>query len=225
MKIDLVYIYPMNALADWEGYACQFIATYHDFFPGYSHNVVVICNGGRVTNAEASLFSSMPNIMFFHHDNSGQDIGGFRAYAKKSSADYLMMLGACAHFRRPDWLKRLVGVATKHGAGLYGTLVNNEVRPHVRTTGFFCPPALINHYDLPTNSKAEQYAFEHGPNCLTNLALSLNLPTMLVTWDGERGPKDWHNAPNSFRSGDQSNCLTFDKHTDIYENSHHGNKT
>lgn len=217
MKIEVVYIFPMNNLSDWENYACRFLETYHTFDPGYDHSTTIICNGGRVTSKEMCMFASMPNLQFFEHDNSGQDIGGFRAYSRHSAADYLMLFGACAYFKKADWLARIVYAATAHGQGLYGTLANNEVRPHIRTTGFFCPPGLIDRYEYPTITKADQYAFEHGPNCLTNLALNLHLPTFLVTWDGERGPKDWHKAPNSFRSGDQSNCLTFDKHTDIYD--------
>ena len=131
-----------------------------------------------------------------------------------------MLFGACAHFRRANWLARMVSIEQMNGVGLYGTLANNEVRPHIRTTGFFCPPVLLNQYAGSTDTKTEQYQFEHGENCITNIALRSNLKTMLVTWDKAWESHEWHAAPNSFRSGDQSNCVTFDKHTDIYENNH-----
>jgi hypothetical protein len=42
---------------------------------------------------------------------------------------------------------------------------------------------------------------------------------VLVTWDGFYLRDEWRKAPNIFRRGDQSNCLMFDRHHEIYEAS------
>ena len=86
-----------------------------------------------------------------------------------------------------------------------------RVFPHVRTTGFWLSPALLNRYPMKVSTDADRYAFEHGKNCLTMWAVNNKLKPKLVTWDNEYDIKSWANAPESFHRGRQLGLLFKDR--------------
>jgi hypothetical protein len=107
----------------------------------------------------------------------------------------------------------------KFGPGLYGPSASFDITPHIRTTAFMCDPKLVRSWAGKISAPKDRHYFEVGPASLTSLAKRQGLPCVLVTWDGFYLRDEWRKAPNIFRRGDQSNCLMFDRHHEIYEAS------
>lgn len=216
MNIDLVYIHVPkdNEHVD---FAARFIATYHEYPPDFEHDTIIVCNGSSPTNFTDCLFASIPNRKYFLWTDEGWDIRAFQEVAQISKADFMVCFGGPAYFRRRGWLKRMAEAWLKHGPGMYGSMATYEVTPHINTSGFWCSPELIRSYPIKCVTKHERYQFEHGPNALWRMARSKGMPVMLVTWDGEWGPDQWRIPKNIYRRGDQSNCLSYFRHSDAYE--------
>jgi hypothetical protein len=213
-SVSIVYVYaPAYSL----GCTYRFVDTLTSFPGGRDHNTVVVCNGGPPDDFVKELFSQVPRCSFFEHNNVGWDIGGFVALARSLKDDVMVCFGGSAYFRRAGWLVRMMDAWTKHGPGFYGCLSRYERSPHLNTTGFWCSPGLLQDYPYPVITDGDRAEFEYGEHALWKLTLAKGLPVKLVTWDGEYDWPDWRKAPNIFRRGDQTNCLTYYKHTDIYD--------
>ena len=196
-------------------YAIQFASSYQLFPPGIDASLTVICNGGPPSDASRIIFSPL-NCRFLENDNVGWDVGAFQFMANETDADMLVCFGESIHFHKPGWLARLAQAWRWHGPGLYGGTSSNCVRPHLQTTGFACPPSLIQSHPSRVCTKEERYDFEHGHWCITNRALKAGLPVMLVTWDGEYQHTIWRQGENIFWKGDQSNLIYLTNHCDHY---------
>jgi hypothetical protein len=168
------------------------------------------------------LFRLQLPCEWFTHDDSGWDIGAYQAVANTLNCDFMVGFGGPTHFRRAGWLKRMREVWQQCGDGLYGCLASYERHPHIITNGFWCNPDLIRKYPKRVITYDERAEFESSDKSLTYLAVSLGLPVRLVTWDGIYGIPDFRKAPNIFRRGDQSNCMSFYRHTEIYESTSPG---
>lgn len=219
VKIVIVYVHPLVSGYDSMPQAARFVATYHLFAPGHAHETVIVCNGGKPTGATRVLFGSLPSVSFFEHDNSGWDVGAFQAVAAGSAADLLLCFGASAHFHRSGWLLRMAQAAGRHGPGLYGSMATNQVRPHIRTNGFACPPGLIRRYPVRCLTKDDRYSFEHGDRSLTEVARRSGLHPLLISWDGEFPVGLWRRVDNGYHAGNQTNVLVWDNHTEGYFNA------
>lgn len=226
MKIVIVYNYPVptavpcsqwTTSAEHEQMALRFVASYGCFPPDLEHETIVIANGGEPTFRMEMICANLPNVSWVEHDDSGWDIGGFQAVADTLDCDFAVWLGGPAWFRRRGWLKRMAEVWKKYGPGLYGSLASYQRQPHIITTGFWCKPELIRAYPVRVKTYQDRYNFEHQDISITNMAVSLHLPVLLATWDGEYPMPRWRAAENIFRRGDQSNCLTYYRHTDVYD--------
>ena len=150
-KITVVYCYPLNGHQGFSSKALEFSVSYTKNPPGLDHDTIVVCNGNPATQPSKDLFNALPRVTFLDHDNSGWDIGAFQAAARQSNADLMVFFGAHTYFRRPGWLARMNEVYEQFGNTLYGATGNQgEVRfnvwPHVRTTAFWCSPALFAKY-------------------------------------------------------------------------------
>lgn len=58
--------------------------------------------------------------------------------------------------------------------------------------------------------------FESCQGGFTDWCVKRGYPVRMVTEAETYEPKDWRKPANIFRRGDQSNCLVWDRHTDIY---------
>lgn len=202
-----------------EDMACRFVASYGVYPPGVEHNTVVISNGGKPTNLMQSICAPLPKLEWFVHDDKGWDVGGFIALAPKLDCDFAVWMGGISWFQRAGWMLRMVQAWQKRGPGLYGSLASYQIRPHIVTSGFWCSPKLVAEYPVKVETHAQRGEFEHGQDSLTMRAYRSGLPVMLVTWDGEWTMPEWRTPKNIFRRGDQSNCLTYYRHTDLYESA------
>jgi len=214
--IEVVYNCPTAAFGPqhWE-HACRFASTLHKFPAEHEHKFTVVSNGGKPDMQTEALFSPF-SAEFFCRANIAKDLGSFQAAAERSSAELIVFLGGSTYIRGAGWLKRMVEAFRKHGDGLYGCMVNAgvpqmSVSPHIRTTGFWLPPWLMNKYPERITRDDQRYPFEHGPNCLTTWVSKQSLPTLCVTWQAEYPITHWHRVPGGFHLNNQEGLLVGDR--------------
>lgn len=220
MNIALIYIFPLAGDGPFYDNAIRFLQSYHDHPPGMDHQSVIVCNGARADDETKFLFSSLPNLRFLEHDNSGQDIGAFQLAAQQVPCDTMMFCGASTYFRRAGWLERFAQVYQKYGDGLYGSTGNQgdarfNVWPHIRTTGFLCSPHTINAHPQRVTGMGEhqRYAWEHSEHGLTSWCLQQNKRVYVVSWENVWPVQTCDQIPNGYHQGDQSNVLIGDRLT------------
>jgi hypothetical protein len=218
MKLGVVYVCPVVNWPQYEGLTRRFVSSYTMFPAEFPHKLHVVFNGGNPNVDILALFSDK-NPVYLAHDNIGWDIGAFQKAASSVDCNPILFLGANTHFRRAGWLRRLMAAYEKFGPGLYGPSASFDITPHIRTTAFMCDPKLVRSWAGKISAPKDRHYFEVGPASLTSLAKRQGLPCVLVTWDGFYLRDEWRKAPNIFRRGDQSNCLMFDRHHEIYEAS------
>lgn len=216
-SVTVVYI---NVPADNEHIelANRFVSSYVKCPPGLPHETMIVCNGIGPGEAARKIYQCLPNCKVIQHDDTGWDIGGFIAASHQCNTDIMVCFGGQGYFKRGGWLIRMVEAWKEHGPGMYGSLASYEVSPHLNTTGFWCPPKLLREYPRPVTTRETRYDFEHGPNAFWKLVAKQGLPALLVTWDGIYNWTRWREPRNGFRAGSQEDCLTYFKHTHIYDN-------
>lgn len=218
LKIVVVYVYPVMG-GNHDHLAARFVESYLAHLPQQPHRLVVVSNGGQPTSTMRALLSRVKYEILMH-DDTGWDIGAYRKAAKEIQGDLMVFLGGSTYLRGKRWLERMVESFQKHGPALYGVMGNQgdakvKVAPHIRTTGWWMPPALLNQYPVQTTSdQKSRYGFEHGPHCLTSWIKSKGLKVFVVTWSGEYEWPNWDSIPNGFHQGNQSALLVGDRLTE-----------
>lgn len=215
MRIAIIYIAVTHGpnLID---YSARYAATYGLFHPGYDHQTIVSCNGGRLSFEAEMLFSQIPNCTFYPRGNDdGWDISAYRDIANHTDAEILVCFGESIYFHRAGWLKRIMAERDFHGPGMYGFFSSYLVRPHLNTTAFVCDAALLRRSRL-IYDKQTRYNFEHGENSFWRSVYLKGKAVKLVTWDGSYDFPFWRKPQNILWRGDQSNCLVFCNHTERY---------
>lgn len=220
-KIVIVYVYAMGGAGGYREKARYFVDSYCDNPPGFEHDTRIVCNGVGVNADTQELFKELPNLTFMNHDDSGWDIGAYQLAAKHVPCDLMVFCGGHTYFRRPGWLLRIWEVSEQHGYALYGATGNQGVRasgvyPHVRTTGFWCHPRLLNDYPYPVTQPGgggQRYMMEHGETCLSNWAKSQRIERLIVGFHTVHKLEDCDSMPNGYHRGDQSNVLIGDRMT------------
>jgi hypothetical protein len=215
MTATVVYVHPACA-PQYESYALRFLASYAAHPPGTLHDTIIGVNGGPVTHEIQCLFASLPRVRFIEHDNSGWDIGLFQRAARQCDSDCAVFFGASTYFKRPGWLVRMMTAQQKHGKAQYGAMGNRgapqvKVAPHLRTTGFWCPPALMNAYPHRVLSPGDRHPFEHGPACFTTWLSQQRIKSWEITWTRDLLWEEWGADPNGYHRGDQSSLLAADR--------------
>ncbi len=219
MKVGVIFVCPAVNWARFEPLVRRFVSAYTTFPPDYPHELHVICNGGEPTPEILGLFTGLSPI-YHTHDNSGWDIGAFQQIAGVIDCNPALFLGTNTHFRRAGWLRRLMTVREQYGPGIYATATSFDICPHIRTNGFLCDPKLVTAATPEKISTLkDRHHFELGPTSLYATAQRQGLPCLLVTWDGVYPPERWRKAQGIYRRGDQSNCLIYDRHHEIFEAS------
>lgn len=215
MRVIVTYVFPNTGVFD--DLALRFVSDYQRFPPGdVEHAVVVVVNGGSIDKKCEDIFRPIGNCLFLPHDNSGRDIGAYQHAARTLGhmCDLMVFFGASTYLKGPNWLMRMAVSFLKHGPALFGVMGNDgdanvNVSPHIRTTGFWMPPDLLNKYPTLVSKDDQRFPFEHGPNCLTSWIKSQGLKALIVTWDSE-WEWPWDRIPNGFHRGNQSALLAGD---------------
>lgn len=217
MKVATVYIYPPHP--SYEPYVLRFLDSYHDNPPGTNHESIVVLNGTKPTSDLYCLFSSLPNLTFLEHDNSGYDIGGYQLAARTIPCDLMVFFSTSTYFFRPGWLLRMLFATERHGNAQYGAMGNRgdipvKVWPHIRTTAFWMKPELMNGYPHRVTHPEQRHPFEHGQQCFTSWLTKQGVLSWVITWSRELLWRDWDADPNGFSRGNQSNLLAGDRMTE-----------
>jgi len=218
MKIAVVYVCPGDVRYD--NYICRFLQSYSGYPTEVEHECIVMLNGINTSTDLLCMFSCLKNVRLIEHDNSGWDIGAFQHAAKEVPCDMMVFFGTTSWIKGPRWLDRMADVFVRRGDNLYGCMGNRGapivgVYPHIRTTGFWVNPQLMNEYPLRVSRPDQRYPFEHGQNCFTHWVTQVkNRDAFVVTWTGEYLWKDWDNIPNGFHRGNQSALLIGDRVSD-----------
>lgn len=201
--------------------AKRFVSSYVRYPAGYEHELWVVSNGGPPTDTMRSIFSAVKDrpVNWLVGDDSAWDISAYRQAAKELPCDLMVFFGGSAYLFASPWLHRMVQVWQKHGRALYGATANQGnpkagCYQHIRTTGFWMPPELLNLYPHPVDSTREsRYQFEHGSSSLTMFVNALGLKCWMVTWDNEELWPHWDSLKNGYHNGDQSGLIVGDRLT------------
>lgn len=217
MKICIVYIYPSTLNGASDDYVARFLNSYTNNPTNIDHESIVVLNGGKPNSELRCMFSPLRNMRFFEHDDSGWDNGAYQHVAREVDCDMMVFLGTSIWIKGPGWLERMVSAFVKHGDHLYGVMGNQgmgHVHPHIRTTGFWMRPGLLNAYPMIVTQLSQRYPFEHGPNCLTRFVWNQGRKAFVVTWTGEYEYPNWDSIPNGYHRGNQSALLMGDRVSD-----------
>lgn len=222
MNRIILYVHPVFS-EEYNNAARRFVHTYKQFPSGAEHKLWVICNGG-VLSAEQKAIYTGTNPVFMPRDNTGWDIGAFLDACSAIvdsgvKCDMVMCCGSNTHFKREGWLRRLSDAWDKYGPGMYGVTASYEIRPHINTSSFVCPPKLVADYPFSVTCMEDRYHFEWGNRSLMRQAQAAGMPVLLVTWYGEFPVDKFRQAPNGYRCGDQSGCLAYFRHSDTFDAS------
>lgn len=219
MKISLVYIYVIGkATPDapepsyYDQYHKRFERTYKQFKPEAPHELVVV-RCGKNPNPPQIMFGDK----FIDNPGQGWDCGTYQRVAPQLDCDIAVFMATPVYFWRHWWLERMLTGWSMHGPGLYGPMASFENTYHLRTSCIMCRPKLLTEFwTRPINTHLECSNFEQS---FSALVIAGGTTCKLVTWDGFYDHKDWRKPPNVFRRGDQTNCVMWDRHVDIYRNA------
>lgn len=202
----LVYVRPTVLLPTYTPLARRFVESYQQNPPGeHSHELHVVLNGPKADIARRE-FESLP-VTFHTHNNFAKDLGAFFLCSVAVSCDLLVCLGSHIHFPKPGWLDRLLDVYLHGGPGLYGCWGFAYPSLHIRTTAFWCPPALLSSYPHPLDDD-HRYEFEHGPKTsLLRWAVDSGFPARVVTQTRVLSYPNFEPVP-------RADSLMLDQHTD-----------
>ena len=190
--------------------------------PGGQVNWVILVNssnGATLSESAKSNFARLGSVGYFHHDNGGWDIGAYQAYSKVCKSDYLLMFGASSYFRVSGWIGLVTAACQKHGKNaVYGVCGNlghppSNVSPHIRTTGFWCSPTVLNKYPTVVRTADQRYPFEHGSKSFTVWAWEQGYQVLVVDAEKTYGYPHWNDGKNGYHMGGQSALLFGDRMT------------
>ena len=216
MKVAITYIYPNAGEGGYFDLAVRFLDSYGKFPPGMDHDSIIVCNGSPATDETKFYFGSLPNLICLEHDGSGYDIGGFQLAARTVPCDLMVFFGSTAYLRQPNWLVRMVDAFQRHGDTLYGAMGNQgvgDIYPHIRTTGFWMSPALLNRYPIQVTRPEQRYEFEHGRSGLTTWAIQQGKQPWVVSAVGDWVLQSCNSVPGGYHNGNQESLLTGDRLT------------
>lgn len=220
-KIAIVYCYADGGAGGYRDKAVQFVNTYHQYPPELAHRTIVVCNGVSANGDTQSIFGSMPELSFIDRDGSGWDIGAYQDAAHKVPCEMMVFFGGHTYFRKAGWLARMWETFTQFGNTLYGATGNQgdmrfNIHPHIRTTAFWCSPALLNAYPHQVTTRGgggQRYEFEHGTTCITTWCRNQGLQPWVVGFDSVFPVTSCDSMPGGYHNGQQHNLIVGDRLT------------
>jgi hypothetical protein len=218
MRIAVIYLAIGSSKAYDDG-ALRFCKTLRETDDCLDFDLVAMaCNGTPSEKVRDALNEFNP--VWFPYWGEGCDIGAHQTAANLIDHDFMICTSSHTYFHRKGWFRRLIDARFTLGQSLYGGMASYEQhRPHIRTNFFACDPKDLRSYPEVVNSRVKSLQFESQPNNFLGFMLGRGMTGYLVTWDGIYGPEDYRKPTNVFRRGDQSNCLVWDKHTDIFRDA------
>lgn len=220
MKTALVYLHIVGKSdltapppSRYIGWSLRFKGSYAAFKGSVPHDLIIVHCG--TPEKDKTLWPEAHEHICYV--GGGWDVGAHQHAANLIRAEYDFVICAATpiYMPRPGFIEAMVKAVEKHGDGLYGPTASFEHHPHIRTCCWaFCPKTF---FDYPlVDTRAKTFAAESGPERITKWYQDRKLPVYMVAVDGIYGVSNWRSPSNIFRRGDQSNCLVWDRHCDIY---------
>lgn len=224
MKVAVVHLHVVGLNSDYdpetenvsgtfEFCAERFVSTYRNFPADHPHELIVVCAKGQPPNLR--IYENLP-CKFLFYDGDGFCSGAHQFASFNTDADFVVYNSARTHFWKRGWLQRLVAARTIFGDGFYGTMASNEGTPHLRTNCYCVNPEFFRQCTHPLIDRPASRCLESGEWSMSRRFHLEGKPSMLVTWDGVFPMESWRLPSNGFRSGNQSDCLVWDRHTEIF---------
>lgn len=207
----------------------RWVETYRKFDPGANHELCIGCCGDEPSKAVKSLYRGL-FCQFKVYAGAGSDIGACQEIMRELDADFVVCQSTPVYFWNPGWLERLISAREFFGDGLYGAMASYQNRPHIRTSCWCVDPKTFAEYPFVIDSRAKACWAESfggieqtGQNWQISdwYAYTIQKPSLMVTWREVVDRPHWRTPENIFRRGDQSNCLVWDQHVDVYRVSHY----
>ena len=232
MKVSIIYLnvtasgYPGAAPPEYYiPFSQRWVETYKQFAPGASHELVVVSCGAKPHSEMMRMYEGL-ECRFETYLGAGSDIGACQDVMKRVDADFVLCMSTPVYFWKSGWLDKIVKARESFGDGLYGPMASYQERPHIRTSCWGVSPKTFQDYPhiIDTREKccwAEASEHNNEGWQISDWFNNKGLKTMMVTWDEVLSKRYWRTPPNIFRRGDQSNCIVWDQHVDVYRVSHY----
>lgn len=212
-------------------FAKRWVESYKEFPPGENHEVLVVFGSeDSATKEDKAIFDGLP-CRFIEYAGLGLDCGSALFAAANTDSDFVVGMTSRVYFHRAGALSRLIEARDKFGEqGLYGSVGTYErcptrpevfPNPHLRTFWYGASSDHFRRFPYQLKSRPDVHQFECGSWSFTNWHKDHGYPVKMVTWDSYHDIPDWRNPDlkDIFRRGDQSQCLVFDKHTDLWRDA------
>ena len=223
MKVAVVYCWPPgDAHYQW---GRRFLLTYRQFPAMAEHDLILLTDPG--TNL--TEIASIPNCSIFRSEAPGLDISRYQSFCAQSEHDMVFFCGGSTYCRYGGWLNLAVSAFDRLGrdnlygamgytgslaARLYPQIRFIQVAPHVRSTGFWCAPGLMNLYPGRVTRPNQRFPFEHGRNCFTGWVLAQGRRVYVVDGAGEHEYPNWNDSPQGYLKGEQKDLIIGDRRTE-----------
>lgn len=226
MKLALLYLRVLGRSdgdakepSHYSPYEERFARTFVQYKPRHQFDFIVCTCGSEPKND----FYGLDHIRT-QYIGPGWDIGAYQAVVPKMDYDFVICCNSAVHFREYDWLDPLVSAFEKYGHGVYAPMGSYENHPHLRTPCIVISPSVFRRYPLRIACRDESQHFESGVGNIALWSISQNIPALMVTRKECLTVERWREPENIFMRGDQSNCLVWDRHNDMYHNADHNTK-
>lgn len=190
----------------------RFYDKYREFKPVIPHDLIIV----RCGATEGATDFDAVATHYLRFDGWGSDCAAYQSVVRVLDYDLVLCLNTLAYPWRHHWLEPFVAALEKHGKGVYGASASYEITPHLRTPAIAFHPDVLREYPFTVINRGDSVMFESSANSISSWAYRAGYPVVLVTADGRYYRGDWRKPANIFRRGDQTNCLVWDRHTDLY---------
>ena len=230
MKIVIVYPVPCETAEVWalfKPFVNRFTDSLRGIDSGCEYLLSAVVNGSEPWPEDLKPMFEGLNVEFRKYEGRGFDIGSFQFFAEQCPDPCFMVCCVTRVYSwLPGWLKKLSDARTENGPGLYATSMSMEGgKIHVCTRCYGMDSEDFKKYPVKIVSRDQGTFFEVYDGSLFEWYARRNMPVVLVnatacvSFIGEHPPCYIWTRPNIYRSGNQSQVIVWDKHTDAYRDA------
>lgn len=232
-RVTLLYLhvtksgYPEAAPPEYYvPFSQRWIDTYKAFDPGIEHKVRIVSCGAPPTPDVEGMYQGI-QCDWDMYPGAGSDLGACQSVMQNIDTEIVVCMSTPVYFWRSGWLAKIVGAFDFFGDGLYGPMASYHHFPHIRTSCWAVNPKTFMRYPHLIDTREKCCWAEHAdhegeePWQISKWYEFKCMPVLMVTWDQVLAKSEWRKPDNIFRRGDQSNCLVWDQHVDVYRCAHY----
>lgn len=194
----------------------RFAKTWRMNPPGANCDLILVLNKCGPTRLVYDLFQDIA-FRYEIYNGNGADAGSHQFVCREERNAFQVTFTSRAYFFQANWLARLKDARLAHGPALYGMSASHEGgKLHVCGRGMAFDTEDFRNYPVLNDTRDKGVATECGKDCILDWFEGFGRPAYIVGFDKVYSKPDWFTMPNRFRTGDQSNMLAWDKHTDAW---------